>query len=271
MSSASSTIGAGRLRDRVILVVGGTAGLGLSAVIAIVREGGRVIVVARNPDKGREIETRFNGSVVSVIGDATDPGAVDQAVVRAYEHWGACHGLYHVAGGSGRRWGDGALHCISDEGWRRTMDLNLSSVLYSNRAVLRAWVDRGESGSIVNCGSVLGFAPSPGHFSTHGYAAAKAGLIGLTRSAAAFYAPRNIRCNVLAPALVATPMSQRAQEDPAITEFVKTKQPLDGGRMGVPEDLDGALVWLMSDESRYVTGQVVTVDGGWCLSDGQRV
>ena len=74
---------------------------------------------------------------------------------------------------------------------------------------------------------------------------------------------------MIAPALVATPMSRRAQNDKEILKFIRTKQPLDGGRIGRPEDLDAAAVYFMSDESRFVTGQVFAVDGGWCVSDGQ--
>ena len=117
--------------------------------------------------------------------------------------------------------------------------------------------------------SVLGFSPSPHYFSTHAYASAKAAIIGLTKSAAAYYAPANIRFNVLAPALVATPMSQRAQGDEEILRFIATKQPLEGGRIGHPSDLDGAAVYFMGDDSKFVTGQVLAVDGGWSVSDGQ--
>jgi NAD(P)-dependent dehydrogenase (short-subunit alcohol dehydrogenase family) len=122
---------------------------------------------------------------------------------------------------------------------------------------------------VLNLGSVLGFSPSATFFSTHAYATAKAAIIGLTKSAAAHYATHNIRFNVLAPALVATPMSQRAQGDKAIMEFIKTKQPLEGGRIGQPADVDSAAVFFMSDESRFVTGQVLAVDGGWSVSEGQ--
>jgi len=94
-------------------------------------------------------------------------------------------------------------------------------------------------------------------------------MIGLTRSAASRYAAEGIRFNLLAPALVATPMSLRAQGDARILEFIRTKQPLDGGRIGMPEDLDAAVVWLLSEGSRFVTGQVIAVDGGWSVSEGQ--
>jgi NAD(P)-dependent dehydrogenase (short-subunit alcohol dehydrogenase family) len=134
---------------------------------------------------------------------------------------------------------------------------------------VQQFLKQGSGGTVLNMGSVLAFSPSPKFFSTHAYATAKAAIIGLTKSAAAHYAPQNIRFNVLAPALVATPMSQRAQGDEAILDFIKTKQPLDGGRIGQPGDLDSAAVFFMSDESQFVTGQVLAVDGGWCVSEGQ--
>jgi NAD(P)-dependent dehydrogenase (short-subunit alcohol dehydrogenase family) len=91
----------------------------------------------------------------------------------------------------------------------------------------------------------------------------------MTKSAASYYAAWNVRFNVVAPALVDTPMAQRAMTNDAITQYLHTKQPLDGGRAGVPEDLDGCVVWLLSDQSRFVTGQVIAVDGGWSVSEGQ--
>jgi NAD(P)-dependent dehydrogenase (short-subunit alcohol dehydrogenase family) len=91
----------------------------------------------------------------------------------------------------------------------------------------------------------------------------------LTKSAAALYAEKNIRFNVLAPALVATPMSERAQGEQAILEFIATKQPLEGGRIGKPSDFDAAAIYFLSDDSRFVTGQVFAIDGGWSVSEGQ--
>ena len=255
-----------RLAGKVFIVVGGTSGLGLSASRAVMREGGRVVVIGRDPAKMDALKDGLDDVLRGICGDARDSMTAERAVEMALATWNQVDGLYHVAGGSGRRWGDGPLDSITDEGWAQTLDWNLTSVFYSNRAVLRALKQAGKGGSIVNCGSVLGFSPSPTHFSTHTYAAAKAGIIGLTRACAAHYAQSNVRFNVLAPALVATPMSARAQESEVIQKFIQSKQPLDGGRMGVPEDLDGALIWLLSDESRYVTGQVISVDGGWTVT-----
>ena len=151
----------------------------------------------------------------------------------------------------------------------RTLQHNLSSAFYSNRAAVRQLLRQGGGGSLVTVGSVLAESPSPRYFATHAYAAAKAALIGLIKSSAAYYAPQNIRFNLIAPALVDTPMTERARTDTQIMSYVKTKQPLDGGRMGCPEDLDEAVVFLLSDASRFVTGQVLAVDGGWQISEGR--
>lgn len=257
------------LLGKSIVVIGGTTGLGRSAALAVRNAGARVVVVGRTPESLTEMGALLGESGEPVLGDAVEVGTAERAITRCLERFGGFDGLYHVAGGSGRRRGDGLLHELTEDGWQFTQDLNLKSVFLSNRAAVRQFLHQGSSGSILNCGSVLGFSPSPQFFGTHAYATAKAGIIGLTRSAAATYAKHGIRFNVVAPALVATPMSQRAQSNDAIRSFIKTKQPLDGGRMGVPEDLDAAVVWLLSDESRFVTGQVIAIDGGWSHSEGQ--
>jgi NAD(P)-dependent dehydrogenase (short-subunit alcohol dehydrogenase family) len=115
--------------------------------------------------------------------------------------------------------------------------------------------------------SVLANYPAPAYFATHAYAAAKAAIIGLTKSAAAYYAPQGIRFNCVLPALVETPMSQRAANDEQILEFIARKQPLDGGRIGRADDLDAAVVYFLSDDSHFVTGQTLCIDGGWSVSD----
>ncbi|HAW02620.1 MAG TPA: short-chain dehydrogenase, partial [Verrucomicrobiales bacterium] len=145
----------------------------------------------------------------------------------------------------------------------------LDSVFYSNRAALRVFLEQGQGGSILNCGSVLGFSPSPHFFSTHAYATSKAAMVGMVKSSAAYYAKEGIRVNLLCPGLIATPMSERAQKNQPIMDFIRTKQPLDGGRIGVPQDLDDAAALLLSDGARFITGQVLSVDGGWTVSEGQ--
>jgi len=115
---------------------------------------------------------------------------------------------------------------------------------------------------------VLAFSPSGQHFATHSYAAAKSAIIGLTRSCASRYAANHIRFNALAPGLVQTSMAQRAAGDPSIMAFIKSKQPLDGGRIGQASDLDAAAVFFMSDSAGFTTGQVLAVDGGWSVTEG---
>ena len=257
------------LENKILVVVGGTTGLGLSAAKAFVAAGGSVIIVGRNADTAQAALTSLGVNARAVVGDATDSATAPRAIAMGIETFGGFHGLYHVAGGSGRKMGDGPLHEISDEGWEYTMRLNLTSVMCSNRAAVRQFIKQGTGGSILNMGSVLGWSPSPRYFATHAYAATKSAIIGFTKSCAAYYAAQNIRFNVLAPALVETPMARRAAEDNEILAFIKTKQPLDGGRIGQPEDLDAAAIYLMSDGAKYVTGQVLAVDGGWCVSEGQ--
>lgn len=257
------------LRDRVIVIIGGTTGLGLSAARACAAAGAKVVVVGRNRQNVRSAGDELAGRGLALEGDASEPNTAASAIARAVAAFGAFHGLYHVAGGSGRKAGDGPLHEVSDEGWRYTLDLNLTSLFYSNRAAVRHFLSQGAGGAVLNMGSVLGYAPSPRFFATHAYAATKSAVIGFTKSCAAYYAPQRIRFNVLAPALVETPMARRAATDEAILGFIRTKQPLDGGRIGQPTDLDAAVVYFLSDASNYCTGQVLAVDGGWSVTEGQ--
>jgi NAD(P)-dependent dehydrogenase (short-subunit alcohol dehydrogenase family) len=257
------------LKGKSIVIIGGTTGIGFSAAKAFGEAGAQVVVVGRNPENVAKAERELGKSAVALAADATSPQTAIKAIEAAIETFGRFHGLYHVAGGSGRRMGDGPLHEITDAGWESTLNLNLTSLFYSNRAAVLQFLKQGSGGTVLNMGSVLGFSPSPKFFATHAYATTKAAILGLTKSAAASYASNNIRFNLLAPALVETPMSERAQQNPAIMEFIATKQPLDGGRIGQPSDLDAAAVYFMSDESRFVTGQVLAVDGGWCVSEGR--
>jgi NAD(P)-dependent dehydrogenase (short-subunit alcohol dehydrogenase family) len=192
---------------------------------------------------------------------------VDGLFTETCERLGGLDVLYHVAGISGRRHGDGPLHACTDGGWQATIDTNLRSVFLTNRAAVRHFMQHG-SGVILNMASVLAFAPSPRYFDTVAYAATKGGIIAMSRQAAARYAADRIRINVIAPSLIDTPMAARAVADDAIRRFLRTKQPLAQGP-GQPEDCADAAVFLCSDEARFITGTVLTVDGGWCISEGQ--
>jgi NAD(P)-dependent dehydrogenase (short-subunit alcohol dehydrogenase family) len=160
---------------------------------------------------------------------------------------------------SGRRLGDGPVDTCTEEAWDAVLDANLRSVfLYCRQAVplLRA----AGGGAIVTVSSVLGLVGGDDDFATHAYAASKAGLIGLTRAMAATYAKDGIRCNVVCPGLIATPMSRRAQADEGIRARLPELQPLTGD-FGRPEDVAQAALYLVT--APFVTGTVLTVDGGW--------
>lgn len=253
----------------VVVVAGGTSGLGLSAARQLVRQGARVAVLGRSQATLEAAMQELGGDVLGMTADAAKPGAAEEVMRAAAQKFGRVDALYHVAGGSGRSKGDGPLHEITAEGWRHTLDLNLTSMFHTNQAALRLFLEQGGGGAILNMGSVLGWSPSPQHFASHAYAATKAAVIGMSKAAASYYAPHNIRVNVIAPALVETPMSRRALGNEDIMRFVVLKQPLDGGRAGVPEDVDGAALFLLSRQAAFITGQVLAVDGGWTLSEGR--
>jgi NAD(P)-dependent dehydrogenase (short-subunit alcohol dehydrogenase family) len=259
----------GLIAGKNIVVIGGTTGIGLSATRAFIMEGAKVVVVGRNKDNVDKAKAELLEDIQAISADASDPKTATEAINLCIEKFGGFDGLYHVAGGSGRKMGDGPLHELSIEGWQKTLELNLTSLMLSDQAAIKKFLELRKGGTILNMSSVLGFSPSPKYFSTHAYAAAKSAVIGFSKSVAAYYAKDNIRVNVIAPALVETPMAVRAANDESILSFVKTKQPLDNGRIGKPGDLDGLAVYFMSDQSKFTTGQVIAVDGGWSLSEGQ--
>ncbi|MFO0841615.1 MAG: SDR family NAD(P)-dependent oxidoreductase [Gemmataceae bacterium] len=251
--------------------MGGTGGLGQAAARRFLEEGARVLLAGHDAQAGHAATQALSplGPCSFLPCDATQPDQVDRLLAHAVATLGGLDVLYHLAGGSGRRHGDGPLHECSDDGWRWTLDTNLTSAFLTNRAAVRHWLSRRQPGVILNLASVLALAPAPHHFDTASYAAAKAGMIALSRSAAARYAADGIRVNVLAPGLIDTPMAHRAVSDPDIAHYLKTKQPLRAGP-GRPEDCADAAAFLCSDAARLVTGAVLPVDGGWCVSEGQR-
>src|SRR5262249_40976617 len=167
--------------------------------------------------------------------------------------------VFNVAGVSGRRFGDGPLHECSAKGWDVTLDTNVRSMFLMCRSALRYWLDAGRPGAILNMASVLAFSPQSQHFAAHAYAASKGAIISMSRAVAAYYAPHKSRVNVIAPALVRTPMSARAQSDPEILEFIARKQPLSEGMLEAG-DIAKTALFLLGEESPHITGQVIGVD-----------
>jgi NAD(P)-dependent dehydrogenase (short-subunit alcohol dehydrogenase family) len=259
---------AGRLADKRCLIVGGTSGIGLAAAARFLEEGARVAVCGLPDGHDANVLAALQPHGATLLhGDARQPAQVEQMIGDTLTCLGGLDVLFHVAGGSGRRHGDGPLHACTDDGWQFTLDLNLRSVFLTNRAAVRYFLQQQQPGVILNTASVLATDPAPAHFDTAAYAAAKGGVIALSRYAAARYAADGIRVNVLAPGLIDTPMAARAATDPAILEYLRRKQPLAGGP-GQPDDCAEAAVFLCGDESRLLTGVVLAVDGGWRVSDG---
>jgi NAD(P)-dependent dehydrogenase (short-subunit alcohol dehydrogenase family) len=192
-----------------------------------------------------------------------DTDAVQAAIHHAKADLGALHIVFNGVGVSGRKWGDGPIHECSEEAWERVMQINLTSMFLMCKYTVPHLLEQ-RGGSIINLSSVLALVGGDADFFTHAYAASKSGIIGLSRGMAAYYAPQGLRVNVIAAGLIATPMSQRAQQNPHILERLKDLQPLTGA-MGQAEDVAGAAAYLASDDAQFVTGIVLPVDGGWTV------
>ena len=259
----------GRFADRVCLITGST-GIAASTAVALAEEGGKVFIASQTADHARALAERMGGESAWQAADLTSEADVESVVNACIGQFGRIDCVYNVAGISARRFGDGALHEMTLDGWRAAMDANVTSQFLVCRATVRQMLlhepgASGQRGVILNMGSVIARHPVARHFETHGYAASKGAIESLSRSIAVYYAEHGIRVNVIAPGLVATPMSERAQGNDEIMDFVARKQPLAEGAIQ-PNELVGAALYLLSDDSRMVSGQVVTVDGGWTLS-----
>lgn len=236
-------------------------------------DGIQLFVAARTEAKCQTLvrELRSLGATAEyIIGDLTDASFSPLLVASAVSRFGRLDGVFNVAGLSGRRYGDGPVHECTEEGWEITMNTNATTQYRVCREAVRVMLaqspgDDGQRGVILNMASILGIHPEPKHFDTVAYAASKGAIIALSRTMAASYARAKIRVNVIAPALVRTPMSARASEDRVILDFMKSKQPLVEDVIAV-EDVAPACVYLLTDASRAVTGEVLTVDAGWQLA-----
>ncbi len=264
----------GRFAGRTCLVTGST-GMGGSAARAIAAEGGAVFVVSRTPGHAETLAgeiTADGGKADWYTADVSSEAEVEAAVAACLEFTGRLDAVYSAAGISGRRFGDGPLDAATLEGWETVMRTNATSQFLVCRAAIRRMLVQepdaaGARGVVLTMSSTLATRPGPRHFATHAYAASKGAIEGLTRAAAAYYAPHGIRVNAIAPGLVATPMSRRAQEDPEIRAYLTRKQPLAVGPV-TADAVTRVALFLLSDEASMVTGQVIAVDGGWSVSEG---
>jgi NAD(P)-dependent dehydrogenase (short-subunit alcohol dehydrogenase family) len=221
----------------VVLVTGAAGGIGSATVRAFGQAGATVVGIDR--------------------GEADLTSEAD--VARVFSGLDRLDVLVNAHGSSGRALGDGPVDTCTEEGWDAVLDGNLRSVFLTCKHAVPLLRASG-GGAIVNVASILGLVGGGADFATHAYAASKGGVIALTRAMASYYAPDRIRCNVVAPGLIDTPMSARAQADPTITSRLVDLQPLTG-TLGRPEDVASAVLYLAAAE--FVTGAVLTVDGGW--------
>ena len=243
----------------------GATGIAEATARGLAARGARVHVMSLGPGECQALADSLgpSGAGWSAV-DLRDENATVAAFDRARESLGGIDAVVAVAGGSGRRFGDGPLHELTLDAWEQTLRLNLTTTFLTAREAVRAFCAGGIGGSLVLTASVLATSPAPQHFTTHAYAAAKAAVTGLTTALAATYAPQGIRVNAVAPGLVRTPMSARAVGDPVIYAYARRKQVLTGDLLTAAQ-VARALCFLAVDAGA-VTGQVLDVDGGWSVT-----
>jgi NAD(P)-dependent dehydrogenase (short-subunit alcohol dehydrogenase family) len=254
-----------RLRDKVAVVTGAGGGIGRAIALRLAAEGARIAALDLQAEALAETVARISeqgGEALLQVVDLTQAELVQQAVAHLLATWGRIDVVFNGAGASGRQHGDGPVDQCSETGWQWTLDVNLTSVFLVCKYTVPALLQT--RGAMVNLSSVLGIVGGDEDFSTHAYAASKAGIIGLSRAMASYYAPQGVRINVVAPGLIETPMSHRAQSDPHILSRLPLLQPLTGA-MGAAEDVAAAVAYLVSDDARFITGVVLPVDGGWTV------
>ena len=249
--------------DRILLITG-SSGIAEATALLAGREDYKVFIVGREEPQCRSLSEKLAGSGYFAC-DLREPDAAEQALNSCVKHFGRVDAVFNAAGMSGREFGDGPVHECSIEGWEMTIAANAKPAFLMCRSAIRHWLKAKSGGTLLNMASVLAFSPQPQYFPTHAYAASKGAIVSMSLSMAAYYAPFGIRVNVIAPGLIDTPMSVRAQSNPEIMGFIRRKQPLTGGIIQ-PSGVAEAALFLLSERSRDLTGQVVAVDGGWSVT-----
>jgi NAD(P)-dependent dehydrogenase (short-subunit alcohol dehydrogenase family) len=254
---------AGRLDGKVALVTGGASGIGRATAFAFAREGAKLIIADMQEDGGHQTAhmiTEQGGEAIFVATDVTQAIAVDALISTAVETYGRLDCAYNNAGiaGSGIAGTHRALTAdYPDERWHQVMAVNLTGVWLCMKYELAQMLHQG-SGAIVNTASVAGLVGLP---YSSAYVASKHGVVGLTKTAALEYATQGIRVNCVCPGYIATPMIAPGMNDPERMAHIIAREPI--GRVGQPEEVAEAVVWLCSDAASFVTGHTMTVDGGY--------
>ena len=241
---------------RTALVTGASRGLGRAIAERLARDGWRVELVARQADKLNEVRAAIEaagGKACVHTADISDPKSADQVIAAVEKESGPLGALINNAGITK----DGLLMRMDDADWSAVIDTNLTGAFRWIRAASRGML-KARAGRIVNIGSVVGLVGNAGQAN---YAAAKAGLIGLTQSVAREFASRGVTCNCVCPGFFDTDMTSVLKED--LKSKVLTGIPL--GRFGKPEEVAGLVSFLCGSDAGYVTGQAWAIDGGMTM------
>jgi NAD(P)-dependent dehydrogenase (short-subunit alcohol dehydrogenase family) len=248
------------MRDRVAVVTGAAKGIGAATVSRLAEEGCRVVAVDRNQEALASLVEEVPGTVSAVVADVADAASWERIREEALAAYGQLDCLHNNAGISGPI---ALLEQVSDQDWEETMAINLRSVFLGTRMAFTQFREQDSGGSIVNQTSIGGIEGSAALIP---YVATKHGVIGITRTGALEGAPRGIRVNAIAPGQIMTPMFD------SFAAFVNPADPAQGlrecaegvpfGRLGEPREVADLVAWLFSDESAYVTGDVISIDGG---------
>lgn len=237
-------------RDRAYLLIGGAGGIGSALARQLAQAGAKLTIAGRDADKAHALADELGAHALDAL-DATDHDAVEQAVKAAAEHHGRLDGAVNLPGTILLK----PAHLTSPEEFRQTLETNLVTAFNLLRSASQAMKKQG--GSIVLMSSAAATSGLPNH---EAIAAAKAGVIGLMRSAAATYAGQNLRVNAVAPGMVRTPLSEGILKNDMAEKASLAMHPL--GRLGEPKDIAGAIAWLLEGGQAWVSGTVMEVDGG---------
>ena len=242
----------GRLAGKVAIVTGGGRGIGAGITRRFVEEGAKVPVVQRNPPP----DAMTGDGVLFVQADLSWPQDIANAVATVTERFGGLDILVNNAGIMFEK----TVEEMTEQDWDRMMAINLKAPFLLTRAAMPHLRRRG-GGSIVNIGSIEGLGSNPGH---PAYSASKAGIHGFTAAVAVDHGPEGIRCNAIAPGWINSDLSEIYIESMADSGRVRRELLAmhPAGRLGEPRDVGNLAVWLASDESGFVTGQVYVIDGG---------
>lgn len=239
----------------VFAIIGASGGIGAATCRHLHAQGHRLVIGARNADRLQALAGELGAHAIPV--DATRAAEVDAFMTQAKEHHGRLDGVALCVGSVMLK----PAHLTTDDEWATTLALNLTSAFYVVRAAARVIPG---AGSVVLIASV---AARVGLVNHEAIGAAKAGVIGLTLSAAATYASRGLRFNCVAPGLVSTPMTERLTANPASLKVSTAMHPL--GRIGAPDDIASAITWFLDPKNSWITGQVLGADGGLATLRGR--